>query len=156
MTTFTLLHYHTFLEFVEQDKVKEEEEEIIIEEEEQKPALSPEEEERSMRRAESSMGVSFYQYVHNMLRAIRIIILGCENLIQDLWLLKLHERHGNKIQNAVYFLSPALHSLQVKLVVRMTQQFAWQQEQKRKTTALASEQISDGLSLAAAQLEKLC
>lgn len=40
-----------------------------------------------MCRAEWSMGVSFlsiYQYARNMLRAIPIIILGCDNLIQDL------------------------------------------------------------------------
>ena len=104
------------------------------------------------------MGVSFlsiYQYVHIMLRAIPIIILGCDNLIQDLWLLKRHEIHGNNIQNASLLSLASTPQLQVTLVVRMTQQFAWQQEQKRKTTALASEQISDGLSLATAQLGKL-
>lgn len=74
MTTFT---YHTILEFVGQDKVKEEEEEIIIEEEEQKPALSPEEEENPC-----AVQNGAWQYAHNMLRAIPIIILGCDNLIQ--------------------------------------------------------------------------
>ena len=64
--------------------MKEEEEEIIIEEEEQKPALSPEEEENPCAVQNGAWECHFYQYAHNMLRAIPIIILGCDNLIQDL------------------------------------------------------------------------